>query len=183
MGPHGFESFKWDLYGFIGVSCNSWLAVVTHFQPLPSSILAKCPSAKVKYFFNHENIIRDGGSTSFGCNNSWKRTSLSENEHIPDYCFSYQVLCPNTQSYNYNVFFSIIYLISYIYWYCTYFCLKILHIPYKCFYNHNLCPHDPIILLHGRLTQKGNKNQASDCFGSKHKIWCTCSNCWCWKIM
>ena len=114
---------------------------------------------------------------SFGCHNSWKWTSLSENEHIPDYCFSYQILCPNTQSYNYNVFFSIIYLISYIYWYCTYFCLKILHIPYKCFYNHNLCPHDPIILLHGRLTQKGNKNQASDCFGSKHKIWCSCLNC------
>ena len=38
-------------------------------------------------------------------------------------------------------------------------------------------PHDPIILLHGRLTQKGNKNQASDCFGSKHKIWCSCLNC------
>ena len=49
---------------------------------------------------------------SFGCHNSWKWTSLSENEHIPDYCFSYQILCPNTQSYNYNVFFPIIYLIS-----------------------------------------------------------------------
>ena len=57
------------------------------------------------------------------------------------------------------------------------FLFEILHIPDKCFYYHNLCPHDLIILLHGRLAQKGNKNQASDCFGSKHKIWCSCLNC------